>query len=91
MQQGIVHQLSCPYTLEHTSIVERQYLIIRELRMTMIFHSGVPKFLWVEAFTTTTFLINQLPSSSLTLDTPYYRLYGYHPNHSILPAFGSRC
>lgn len=58
--------------------------------MTMLFHSGLPKFLWVEAFTTATFLINRL-SSSLNIGTPYYRLHGSHPNYSILRVFGSRC
>lgn len=90
-QQGIIHHLSCPYTPEQTWIVERQHCTIRELGMTMIFHSGVPKFLWIEAFATTVFLINRLPSSSLAFDTPYSRLYGSHPNYSTLRVFGSRC
>lgn len=90
-QQGIIHQHSCPHTPEQTGIVERRHRTIRELGMTMIFHSGVPKFLWVEAFTTATFLINRLSSSSLNFDTPYHRLVGSHPNYSILRVFGSRC
>ena len=56
--------------------------------MTMIFHSGVPNFLWVEAFTTTTFLINRFPSSSINFNSPYFRLYGVHPNYSISHVFG---
>ena len=71
-------------TPEQTGIVERRHRTIRELGMTLIFHSGVPKFLWVEAFTTAAFLINHLPSSSLAFDTPYFRLYGSHPKYSIL-------
>jgi len=90
-QQEIIHYLSCPYTPEQTGIGERHHHTIRELGMTMIFHSGVPKFLGVEAFSTTVFLINRLPSSSLAFDTPYSRLYGFHPNYSTLHVFGSRC
>ena len=59
--------------------------------MTMIFHNGAPNFLWVEAFTTTAFLINRLPSSSLYLNSPYFCLHGDHPNYSILRMFRSRC
>jgi len=59
--------------------------------MIMIFHSGVPKFLGVEAFSTAVFLINRLSSSSLAFDTPYSCLYGFHLNYSTLRVFGSRC
>ena len=57
----------------------------------MIFHSEVPNFLWVVGFTTTTFLINRLPSSSINFNSLYFRLYGVHPNYSILRVFGTRC
>lgn len=59
--------------------------------MTMIFHSGVPHSLWVEAFTTATFLINRLPSSSLNFTSAYFLLYGNQPNYSTLRVFGTRC
>jgi transposase InsO family protein len=88
---GIVHQVSCPYTPEQTGMVERRHRIIRELGMTMLFHSGTPLFLWVEAFTTAVYLINRLPSSALNSDTPYFRLHGNHPIYSSLRIFGSRC
>ena len=55
---GIVHQISCPHTPEQTGMVERRHRIIRELGMTMLFHSGAPLFLWVEAFMTVVYLIN---------------------------------
>jgi hypothetical protein len=57
----------------------------------MLFHSGVPLFLWVEAFTTAVHLINRLPSSSLNFETPYFALHGTHPNYSSLGVFGSKC
>jgi hypothetical protein len=57
----------------------------------MLFHSGTPLFLWVEAFTTAVYLINRLPSSALNYDTPYFRLHGNHPIYSSLRIFGSRC
>lgn len=83
-KEGIIHQLSCPHTPEQTGIVEHRHRIIRELGMTMIFHSGVPHSLWVEAFTTATFLINRLPSSFLNFTSAYFLLYGNHPNYSYV-------
>lgn len=38
---GIVHQIFCPYTHEQTGMVKRRYPIIRELGITMLFHSHV--------------------------------------------------
>jgi hypothetical protein len=63
---GIIHQISYSYTPEQTGIVERQHKIIRELRMTMLFHSEEPLFLWVEAFTTAVHILNRLSLLHLT-------------------------
>nr|KYP45480.1 Retrovirus-related Pol polyprotein from transposon TNT 1-94 [Cajanus cajan] len=88
---SIVHQVSCPYTPEQTGMVERRRRIIRELGMTLLFHSGAPLFLWVEAFITAVHLINRLPSSSLNFETPYFALHGTHPDYTSLRVFGSKC
>ena len=87
----VVHQISCPYTLEQTGMVERRHRIIRELGMTMLFHSHAPLYLWLEAFSTVVFLLNRLPSSSLNFETPYFMLHGTHPDYTSLQVFGSKC
>jgi hypothetical protein len=87
----VIHQISCPYTPEQTGIVERRHRVIRELGMTMLFHSGVPLSLWVEAFTIVVYLINRLHSSALKFESPYFMLYGNHPTYSSLRVFGSKC
>jgi len=72
-------------------MVEKRHKIIRELGMTMLFHSSAPLSLWVEAFTTTMFLINRLPSSSLHFGTPYFMLHGTQPDYTSLRVFGFKC
>ena len=81
---GVVHQVSCPYTPEQTGMVERRHRIIRELGMTMLFHSHAPLYVWLEAFSTAVFLLNRLPSSSLNFETPYFMLHGTHPDYTSL-------
>ena len=88
---GTLHQISCPYTPEQTGMVERRHRIICELGMTMLFHSNASLYLWMEAFTTTMFLINQLPSSALQFDTPYFMLHKTQPDYTSLQVFGSKC
>jgi hypothetical protein len=72
-------------------MVERRHRVIRELGMTMLFHSCAPLFIWVEAFTTAVYLINRLPSSSINFETPYFKLHHTHPDYSSLRIFGSKC
>lgn len=57
LNNGISHQVSCPYFFEQTGIVKQCHRIIRQLGMTMLFNCGAPLLLWVEAFT---IAINQM-------------------------------
>ena len=57
----------------------------------MLFHSGAPLLLWVEAFSTAVYLLNRLPSSALNSETPYFALHGTHPDYTSLHVFGSKC
>lgn len=53
---------------------------ITELGLTMVAHSMVPKFFWVDAFSTAVFFINRMPSSSvLDVDLPFKKLFGRDP------------
>lgn len=72
-------------------MVERRHRIIRELGMTMLFHSGAPLFLWVKAFTTAVYLINRLPTYALNSETSYFRLHNEHPVYSSLRVFRFKC
>ena len=72
-------------------MVERRHRIIQELGMTMLFHSGAPLFLWVEAFSIVVYLINHLPSFALNSETPYFALHVTHPDYTSLHIFGSKC
>lgn len=87
----ILHQMSCPHTPEQNGMVERRHWIIRELGMTMLFHSSAPLCLWIETFVTTGYLINRLSSSTLDVETLYFKLHVTHPVYSSLRIFGSHC
>ena len=55
---------------------ERKHRHIVEMDLTLMINSGVPKHLWVEAFTTAVYLINRLPSSVINMQFPFSALYG---------------
>lgn len=62
---GIQHQLACPYTHEQMGSVERQYRQIVEMGLALLAHLNLPKPYWEDAFLTTTYIINRLPSKVL--------------------------
>ena len=90
--QGIKQLISCPHTPQQNGMAERKHRHITELGLSMLFDGKVPQQYWVEAFFTSSFLGNLLPSSSLTENkSPYEALYNRKPEYSALRSFGSAC
>ena len=70
---------------------ERKHRHITETGLSMLFHSGVPMYLWTEAFHTAVFVINNQPTPLLNHRSPYEILHGTPPAYSSLRAFGCLC
>ena len=88
---GILHHLSCLGTPKQNSIAKWKHRHVVELGLAMLLHASMPKMFWVEAFLTSTFLINQLPSPSLNMATPYSLLHQKPPSYDFLRTFGYLC
>uniref|UniRef100_A0A2N9EXT0 Uncharacterized protein n=1 Tax=Fagus sylvatica TaxID=28930 RepID=A0A2N9EXT0_FAGSY len=73
------------------SVAERKHRHVVELGLAMLLHASAPKYLWVEAFLTATFLINRLPSPSLGMHSPCFLLHQKKPTYDFLRTFGSQC
>ena len=59
------------YTPQQNGLAERMNRILMERVRCMLFHSKLPKTLWVEALSTTCYLINRCPSTVIEFKTPY--------------------
>jgi hypothetical protein len=57
----------------------------------MLHDSGLPKFLWVEAFSAATYVHNRTPTKALGGKTPHEAIYGIEPTMSHLRTFGVPC
>ena len=57
----------------------------------MLHDSGLPKFLWAEAFNAATYVHNRTPMKALGGRMPFEVLYGAKPDVSHLRAFGVPC
>lgn len=56
-----------------------------------MFHAHLPKWFWIDCFSTVVFLINRLLSKALNMQSPYLLLYGHHQNYSTFHVLGSQC
>ncbi|GJS23513.1 ribonuclease H-like domain-containing protein [Tanacetum coccineum] len=64
---------------------------INNLIRTLLFQANLPPTFWVEALNMATHLLNILPSTAITNEIPYTRLFGKQPDYSLLRTFGCLC
>ena len=90
-RMGISHHISCPHAHQQNGSAERKHRHIVEIGLTILAHASMPLKFWDEAFLTAVYLINRLPSRVISNDTPYFRLFGQHPDYISLRTFGCAC
>ncbi|CAA7017944.1 unnamed protein product [Microthlaspi erraticum] len=88
---GITHLTSPPHTLEHNGVSERKHRHIVETGLSLLTHAGMPKTYWTYAFATAVYLINRQPSPTISMESPFQKLFGTTPNYSKMRIFGSLC
>ncbi|KAM2657198.1 hypothetical protein EV1_012593 [Malus domestica] len=86
---GIIHQLTCPYTFERNGCAERKHRHIVETARTLLAASKVPHEFWIDAFATSIYLINRLPTASQC--SPWESLFHKPPDYHTLKIFGCQC
>ena len=72
-------------------MAEQKHRYLVETTIALLDHSFVPLTYWFEALTTTTYLINRLPSPKLHHFSPYEALFQKSPDYSFLKTFGCQC
>ena len=83
-----IHQTSCPYTPEQNGVAERKHHHLIETVVTLLHQSHLPVSFRVEALATANYLINRMPSHTLSNKSPYQLLYQELPNYTNLRVFG---
>ncbi|XP_059627559.1 uncharacterized protein LOC132270389 [Cornus florida] len=91
-KKGILHQLTCPYTLEQNGVAERKNCHLMSVVRCLLSGMHVPKFYWHMAILIAVFLINRTPSRvlggkvALQILQPDYTLF-----HLLPCVFGCTC
>ncbi|CAI7797832.1 unnamed protein product [Closterium sp. NIES-53] len=87
--QGIVHDLTCPYTPQHNGMAEREMRTVVESVRTMLLHMGVQHHWWHLALRQAVWVRNCLERSTLPPGTtPYQLLTGQRPDLSLARIWG---
>ncbi|KAF0711079.1 hypothetical protein AaE_012274, partial [Aphanomyces astaci] len=76
------------YTPTQNPVAERRMGIIVTTARSMLLHGNLPQFLWGEAISHAVFLMNILPSTTISEDTPYRLWHQSHPDYARLRVFG---
>ncbi|CAI7918905.1 unnamed protein product [Closterium sp. NIES-53] len=87
--QGIVHDLTCPYTPQQNGMAEREMRTVVESVRTMLLHMGVQHHWWHLALRQAVWVRNCLERSTLPPGTtPYQLLTGQRPDLSLAWIWG---
>ncbi|KAK1555207.1 hypothetical protein Q3G72_023368 [Acer saccharum] len=88
---GISHLTTPPHTPEHNGYSERRHRHIVETGLTLLSHASLPLHFWSHVFAAAVYLINRMPTATLTHSSPFEMIFGTVPNYSKLKIFGCLC
>lgn len=67
---GILHETTCPRTLQQNGVAERKNRHILETTKALLTGVSVPHNYWVDTITYAVYLMNRMPSRALSFRTP---------------------
>lgn len=90
-ENGISHVTSPPHTPEHNGFAERRHRHLVETGLALLSHASLLISYWSYALSAASYLINRLPTSTLSNYSPFECLNGSSPNYTKLCVFGCFC
>ncbi|MBW0497528.1 hypothetical protein O181_037243 [Austropuccinia psidii MF-1] len=90
MKNGIKFLLTAPYTPQQNPISESGNRTLMERTCCLLLDSKLPMNWWGEAAATEAYLLNQTPSETLGMKTPFKKLYNRKENWENLHPFGCK-
>jgi len=88
---GIKHNFLAPRTPQQNGVVERKNWSLDELARILLNEINLPKYLWVDAVSTTSYVLNRVLVTPILKKTSYKLFKDRKPNISHLKVFGCKC
>ena len=87
LENGIIHQMTSPYTPQQNGVAERKNRTLKEMMNALLLSSGLRQNLWGEAVLTATQILNRVPYSKTQI-IPYEKWKGRKPNLNYFKVWG---
>jgi hypothetical protein len=81
----------CPYTSPQNGKTERIIRTINNVIRTLLIQTSLPGRYWAEGLHTAVYLLNRLPTKTISAACPYIALFGSAPSYEHLRVFGCAC
>ena len=72
--RGIIHRTTCSNTPQHNGVPKRKNRHLLEVLQALLIEAHMPLTFWGEALTSTAYLINRVPYSTINFKTPFHTL-----------------
>lgn len=76
---GVHIRFLCPYTSQQNGKAERVICTVNDIVRTLLFQASMPPRFWVEALHATTYLLNRLPTKTISDLALFSLSFALHP------------
>jgi IS30 family transposase len=88
LSKGAQLRMSCPYTSPQNGKVERIIYTINNIIRTLLIQASLFRCYWAEGLHTVVYLLNRLPTKTISVGCPHVALFGSTPSYEHLRVFG---
>jgi hypothetical protein len=83
--------MSCHYTSPQNGKAERIIHTINNVIRTLLIQASLPGHYWAEGLHIAVYLLNHLPTKTISVACPHVALFGSAPSYEHLHVFGCAC
>jgi hypothetical protein len=91
LSKGAQLRMSCPYTSPQNGKVKRIIRTINNVLRTLLIQASLPGRYWAEGLHTAVYLLNRLPTKTISAACPHVTLFSSAPSYEHIRVFGCAC